>query len=367
MKKPLLIWLAILVLLVFTVFLLSCEKNYITQAPEEHVGDYHLFLYSITGGAAYDSIWALEYSTKTGEIIDTIKTPFWLIDLIYSTDGTSSALRIYDENGSNTVLAINNITGDTLASNFQNIGGRLFLSPDEQTLMLANGGNFALLAFPNLDSIYIEEINAHWGGFMTDGQKAFYMVSGIDSLFFIDFSDAENIIKTSMPINSVGLPAYPITSVVDSQNDRLILICEYGDDRAFIRVYDSNDFTVLKRLDLPKKYNVAPAIRPGTNEIFLAHQYQLSDDQNYVDVYNTEINVLSSFISSEDIRTVAQFKPYHIEFTPDGNMMYINLVTGFNFRAVLGINPNNKSVIQYLQPEYSDANIIRINPIDYSE
>ncbi len=71
MKKPLLIWLAILVLLVFAIFLLSCEKNYITQAPEEHVPEYHMTYNCVMptyGGPSY----VITINTNTHEVIDSV-------------------------------------------------------------------------------------------------------------------------------------------------------------------------------------------------------------------------------------------------------------------------------------------------------
>jgi len=368
MKKPSLIWLTAISLLLFAVFLLSCEKNYITQAPEEHAGDYDL-LYIHAGGEYNGPLNTLIYSTKSGELIDTIKTQYFIEDLRFAKDGLKAVIGSWEPSTLNpSVLAVNYPNMDTIAIRDGVICRRMEFSPNEQSVFCCDGTMVSILSYPDLSNIYIDTVENFDGGFLTSVDSAFYLVSGIDSIFVIDYSDRQNVTVSTATIGSIsGGGTVPVSCAVDYINERIIIVSNYNDEKSYIHVLNSNDLSMIQFLVVDRLYNGSLAIRPESDKIYLKLSGNYGDfEHNYIDVYNVYSNTQSKFINFGDITFIGVHLPYKMEFTPDGKTLYVlmgsNQYSPFN---VLGFDPDTGDIMQFLAPESSaGGQIIRINPIN---
>ncbi len=357
-------------ILILTVILLSCEKNYITQAPEEHVGDYDL-LYIHAGGGWDDPLHSLKYSTKTGEVIDTIKTPYVIADLQFTKDGTKAVMSIWEQKtGAPSVLAVNYPLMDTIGILEGIAGEKIYFSPDEQEVITCWGPTIAILSFPDLSPIFVDTVANYEGGFLTSNDSAFYLVSGVDSIFVIDYTDRKNVTITAQIIgSSSGAGAVPGPCAVDFENEQIIIVMNYDNEYSYIHVLNSNDISLIQQLFVNRLYNGTPGIRPGGDEIYLKLSGLLGDyDNHYIDIYNFSSNTLRTYINLKDIA----FNGVHIidqlEFTRDGRELYVLMGSNQYYPfVVLGFNLDNDEIVHYLLPETAaNGNLVRINPIDKS-
>ena len=368
MKKPSLICFAVLILLLFAVIILSCEKNYITQAPEEHVGDYDL-LYIHAGGGWDDPIHSLKYSTKTGEVIDTVKTPYAINDLQFTNDGTRAVLSIMGQKtGIQSIISINYPSMDTIGIH-EGIGGRkIYFSPDEQAVLTCWGSTVAILSFPDLTPIFVDTVDNYEGGFLTASDSAFYLVSGVDSIFVIDYTDRQNISVTANTIGSTtGGERVPGPCAVDYENAHIIVVTNHNNEYSKIHLLNSNDLSLVQSLFVNRLYNGTPAIRPGSYEIYLKLSGLLGDDEHqYIDVYNTASNTLRTYINLKDIAFSGVRIIDQLELTSDGRELYVLMGTNQYYPfIVLGFDLDNDEIIHHLLPETAaNGHLVRINPID---
>ena len=145
MKRRFLICLSALIPLVFTVFLLSCEKNYITQAPEEHIPEYHITFCYVSDGML-DPKYIITINTKTHQVIDSIEltaTPYR--DMAYIDGGNKAVITNYDN-----LYIEDALTHDTLAIT-DAIGIDIKISSDEQYLVSSESKY--ILTLPDLTII----------------------------------------------------------------------------------------------------------------------------------------------------------------------------------------------------------------------
>ncbi len=344
MRKPSLICLTAVILLLFAIILLSCEKNYITQAPVEHVGDYDL-LYIHAGGGWDDPLHSLKYSTKTGEVIDTIKTPYVIADLQFTKDGTKAVISIWEQKtGAPSVLAVNYPLMDTIGILEGIAGEKIYLSPDEQAVLACWGPTIAILSFPDLTPIFVDTIANYEGGFLTSNDSAFYLVSGVDSIFVIDYTDRQNVTITAQIIgSSSGGGTVPGPCAVDYVNERFILVSNYNNEKSYIHILNSNDLSLTQFLVVNRLYNGTPGIGPGSDKIYLKLSGQLGDyEHNYIDVYNIGSNTVQKYINFGDITFIGVPLPNQFEFSPDGEIMYVLMGSNQYYPfTVLGFDLDN--------------------------
>ena len=370
MKKPFLILPAALALLMLAVILLSCEEKCTCPVEEEHIGDYHL-IYSHAGGDGETSPYlVLTYSTKTGRVIDTLETNYYLRDMRFTSDGSKMVVLTGTSSPSAEpkLITVDNVSGDTLALLSVNFGGSMYLSPDETKMLVCGGSMLAIYSFPMLDIIFSEEVANDGGGFLTAGDSIYYYNYNIDSLSIIDYSNPADIIKTAIPIRSYGLPAYPTGAVTNYDRHYLFLAARFGDyTGSVLKIYDSNNIEEQNSLDVMKYYNSQPVIRPGTDEIYLCANHAEASGYDFVDLYYASLNIVITYLNAANISTEDHFKPQQVDFTPDGNLMFVMLGGGPTFSSVIGIQLSDKAIIHMLRPTEPLASFIRIDPTDYSK
>ena len=219
--------------------------------------------------------------------------------------------------------------------------------------------------------IYVDTIDNYEGGFLTSNDSAFYLVSGVDSIFVIDYSDQQNVIITANTIgSSSGGGTEPGPCAVDYENNRIIFVSTTAEGNSQIYILNSDDLSLIQWLWVGRKYNGTPGIRPGSDEVYLKYSTVFgAEADNLIDIYNIGSNTLIRYLRYGDIFYMSLFRPKQFEFTPDGNFIYI--LMGSNYYhplTVLGINLSSDDAIHHLAPEKnSHGHLIRINPIDFSE
>ena len=371
MKKPFFAFAVILILSLIGALLLSCEKKCTCPVDVETVGDYDL-LYIHAGGILNDTLYALyslNYSTETGSLNDTILTLYHINDLHFTQDGLRAVMSI-DNLGpiQNSVLAIDYPSFDTMAIFDKSDGYRIYFSPDEQEVISCFGSIISILSFPDLTPIFIDTVDNYDGGFLTSTDSAFYLVSGIDSIFVIDYTNRQDVAVTSATIGSAsGGGTVPGPCAVDYINNRMILVLATPEGNSHIHVLNSDDLSSVQWLWVDRRYDGKPGIRPYSDEVYLKYGTDIGEEtDNLIDVYNVTSNTLSNYLRSDDILFWSYFSPRILEFTPNGNSMFV--LTGSNLFArfsVLAFNLDNDKVNRQLEPEKdATANLIRINPIN---
>jgi len=370
MRKPKLAILAVAVLFVCNFLFVSCGKDKITQI-EEQSGDYDL-LYIHAGGGLNVPLNSLRFSTKTCEVSDTMKTPYVIDDLQFTRNGTMAVLNIWDQfTGAPSVISINYPSMDTIGLRESVGGNKIYYSPDEQAVLTCGGSQLSILTFPDLTPILIQTVNNYEGGFLTSGDSAFYLVSGIDSIFIVDYSDRQNITITTNTIGSIsGGGTMPGPCVVDYENKRLILVSNYNDEKSYIHILNSNDLSLIQFLVVNRLYNGTPGVRPESNEIYFKLSGLLGDNNsNYMDIYDVGSNTLKTYINFNNISFTGYSLPHQIEFTPDGRTIYVSMGSNqYAHYSVLEFRPGNVELVHELGPDHNaHGYLIRINPIDKSK
>jgi hypothetical protein len=116
MKQSLIV-LAVGLLLGLVIFISSCDRDCLS--PDTHVPEYHLIYGNagIEGIDIYDSSWALTYSTKTGEVIDSFFTTYYINDIQFTRDGSMAVWTAFNRAGAENVVWVTNYpVDDTIAT-----------------------------------------------------------------------------------------------------------------------------------------------------------------------------------------------------------------------------------------------------------
>jgi hypothetical protein len=367
MRQSLII-LAIGMLLGLIVFVSSCERDCNCLSPEDHIPEYHLIYPNsgIEGVDVYDSSWVLTYSTKTGEVIDSFKTTYYINDIQFTRDGSMAVWTATNLSVPEHVVWVTNYPiDDTIAFRGGLHGERLAFNPDETRIMLHYIDAITILSFPDLTPILTDTVQHNDAGFLPGVDKYFHVVGNKDSLYVVDYSNPESIVTTAIFLASppdIGISPY--IGVVDYERNLITLICEPDEEYSYIHVRDASDYSFVQQNVTPVHYHDRAFARPGSDEIFM---YSIETgwswwEMDRLDYYSVELNAVFSFMKRHDIVLFeGKFAFDQIEFTPDGETMYLGHV------IPLGVRIADKKVIQRLQPKIPAARVIRINPRDFSQ
>ncbi|SYZ71842.1 hypothetical protein TRIP_C10041 [Candidatus Zixiibacteriota bacterium] len=348
--------------------LLSCGDKSTNNATITS-GDYHL----IYGPVLMPDLklHTYTYSTKTGERFDTSTgTDLYYSDFRFAAGGTIAAYTGWHQSlrsGPKVTWVTTYPAGDTVALK-EGIGAKtLSLSADESELLLFGLYGFMLLSFPPLDSIYQDSIGI-MGGFLTVPDKFYFLDTIKDTIYTIDYSNPESIQSGKKPLNLVDSGKVIAATAVDYNNHRLyILLSNHLTESSLIAVFDSDSLNLLKKLSV-SRYLCGLSIYPNYDACYFFGNGAIGSERNQIDKYSFASNSLQPFLKNGDVNTPDPFQPRHIEFTPDGNEMFVLIAGGlWGPSPILGLNLYNKEITQYLKCDSGAISIFRINPIDYSK
>ncbi len=365
MKRITLFVVIIGVVLFIPILFLSCDEECVCNPPEEHIPEYHM-LYGPGGEASIEHHEVYIISTRTGELIDSIRNDGWPYkNLLCSNDG-SKVVFTYGY-GPDKLTWVKDYPSNTLVSRLENWGGgKLYLDPQDRFLALSNNELFAIFSFPDLLLVFVDSTPTLGGGFLTSDSSAFFYREDIDSLYTLDFSNPASVTKSVIQLKLDGLPVRPTMAQVDYINNRLIILTAFMDDprtSSVILVYDTQNLGKIQQLH--SRLYGAIELHPDMNRVF-CYKSGATAEVNLIDIYYINSNTVQSFIEYDNIITELPFHPGQVLFTPDGNQMYI-LNGIFGPESVIGIQIADKRVIQYIKIYPADVRRLRINPVDRSD
>lgn len=260
----------------------------------------------------------------------------------------------------------------------------IYLDKDENHVMIMtkSGSGFSVYAFPDLNLVLTDTTHVEDGGFLPGGNRIFYFITGVDSLFVVDFGNLDSVTTVSIPVESQGAPLIPDAAAVDYMNERLILLLTSTDySTTFFQVLDTRTLSTLQQLAIRRYYHNL-TVHPNGNQVYAYAADIYLDSINRIDIYNISSNTLQSFLGPADIVSEKTFIPRMVQFTPDGEIMYVLIWTGPILckdvsdmgyltptpggASVLGMRLSDESVIHHFTPEFGAARVIRINPIDWA-
>ena len=360
MKRRFLICLSVLIPLVFTVFLLSCEKNYITQVPEEHVPEYHMTFCYVTDGI-HEPKYIITINTKTHQVIDSIEltaTPYR--DMAYIDGGNKAVITNYDH-----LYIEDALTHDTLAIT-DAIGIDIKISSDEHYIV--SDESKYILSLPDFAIIDSTDTLRHIG---IDGtNKILYAYSYPDSqIYSINFSatpyETTIVDATNMRGEPIKLHYYGYLSP-DNETLLLSYICQGGYG---LVEYDADSLYVRNEIECLGLKN---AVWTSDGNIC----YGTNFDYNVVK-YNIITKIYTIIIDQTDIYTgvykvnvAEELYPIDIQITPDDKHLYVQIAgrTLFANGHTLVYDLEAKEFIyRYEYSKSLDAwNFMSLNPKDWS-
>jgi hypothetical protein len=348
------------------------------QCPISETGDwepdYH-FTYSYVGSET-GSTFVLTYSSKTGEVIDSMpcgSTPF--SDMAFSSAGEyvcyTSILNL--DIGTAETWVERTSTGDTIAY-LSGIGTRgCLISPDDQHVLLFGGHTLAILTLPNLSTYYMDTLHSHGALFHPYEEKVFMCLNrAMDSLFVMDYS--------SIPVIFSSIP-------VEDENGRLLLTkgpLMVTEDYLFLNpyekfpsvgyyfhVYEVETLEPVSKLhtNLPTVYR-GRDLHPDGKRLFLS--YNGGSELPWISgvhVYNLVTGSLLPYISQSEIAdSYHQIAPTDLVFFPEGeSFLLLDGGTGFWLGPLLEINTSTKEVIRRWAHSDGVSWFVRLNPKDWSK
>ncbi len=359
MRKPSLIWLAGLILLLFAVFLLSCEKNYITEAPDEHVPEYHMTFCYVTEDIHYGSKYILTINTKTHDIIDSIELigePYR--DMAYIDGGNKAIITNYDHLYIEDVL-----THDTLAIT-DDLGLEIKISSDDQYIV----GDLSkyVLSLPDLIIIDSTEGLDYIG---IDGtNRILYAYSYPDSqIYSIDFSTTHHettiVDATNMRGDRIKLHYY---SYLSPDNETLLLsyVCHGGYG---LIEYDADSLYVRNEIECLGLRNVV-----WTSDGNICYGTNFNRD---VVKYNIATKIYTIVIDVSTINSMIYWTeieeglfPARLQITSDDKYLYIqtaHAISENGYTLVYDIKAK-EFIYRYEYSKYG-WNFMSLNPKDWSK
>jgi hypothetical protein len=318
--------------------------------------------YFIYGYGAYGEVYT--YSTKTGQIVDSVKYPVGFFDARFSKDGkyayyTAQRPRISDP----PVTWIEEFaTRDTL-SILDGIGGYwLSVSSDGRYLLISATTKLALLEIPSLNVVYQKDDGRLWlyGAIHPSKNVAYVPIKGVDSLLIIDFR-ASAIRDSMVPLfNGDGIPTRGNSVAIT--NDGKTMIIGHGQLR------DAETLEFLK--EFHHSASIGPYFHPDGERVFFL-QYQELDVGQQGEVWELNLKTLfmTRILREADFAAYSPyfaFSPCDMDFTPEGK--YALIVNGgaghdFGVGVILKLDCDTYRIVDAIYPPpFSISQLIRINP-----
>jgi len=354
-------------IIILGVFLLSCEKNYITQAPEEHVPEYHM-TYCYVSNGDYEPKYIITINTNTREVIDSITyNEMQFRDIQFLDGGNKAFLTGYPDTFIEDV-----ITRDTV-SLIDEYYYSLLISSNERFCAVTKSKIY-LLSLPDL--ILIDSVNNDYlipiG--IDDSRMIFYTYYFDTSLIYaIDFSVSPSETTIVDIVDWRPNPNRKISALLSPDNKTLLINSE-EEFRSFILFEYSTD-SLSYVTEIPGKKLYSPVwtkdckICYGTND-------------GSVVKYNTQTKIYSTIIDKNNISTPDYhwdsgegFYASYLQLTPNDKHLYIQLPPNCGGPCIgvggqtLVYDLNTKEFIyRYDYSEYSAIGwgLMRINPKDWS-
>jgi len=367
MKRRFLICLSVLIPLVFTVFLLSCEKNYITQVPEEHIPEYHM-TYNCVFQSETGPGYILTINTVTHEVIDSVEYSDRNYNNLAYFDGGNKAL-ITDYHS---LYVEDVLTHDTLAYTDRDFCGFRISSNELYCATIIT--KIFLLSLPDLGIIDSVD-NSNLLPIGIDGDRrilyAYYYDSSL--VYAINFSVSPSETTVVDFYDWQPNPNRKISAFLSPDNKTLLVNSEeaYG---SYILVELSTD-SLSYVSEIPGQKLYSPV---WTNDSKICYGV---NDGNVIK-YNTQTKIYSTVIDKNNIFTPDYhwdlgegFYATYLQLTPNDKHLYIQLppncggpCAGFGGHTLVYDLILQEFVYRY---DYSDYPIVcngimRLNPKDWS-
>ncbi len=355
----------LLVIVATAVWLLSCDDDCPTCPKPPAEPDYQL-LYSYVG--QYPDTYVLTYSTKSGEIVDSALyqgNPFDA--MVFSHDGQYACYTShYDlELGASETWVTRWATGDTVAYQKGIGAGAAYLSEDDQFLLLSLGEIIAILRFPNLETVFLDSISSGGGSLHPTLQIAYVgMQTSMDTIVVLNY--AGDPIETSYIrlSDSHGNRVFASGPFLCT-NELLFVNSFIPSVVSYLQIYDVNTFGLIREY-VARMYSGGSLHEDG-KRLYLSHiafigSFPVSGG---IDLYNLETNTFQPWIAEGeiDLGTGEPFVPNQVEFTPDGESMFVlSGGNGFWLGPVLQLSTRTKEVIQRFDNSDGFSRLIRLNP-----
>ncbi|TFH65775.1 MAG: WD40 repeat domain-containing protein [Candidatus Zixiibacteriota bacterium] len=333
----------------------GCTKEKCVVCPPEQppAEKEYYFLYSY----GFNN-WVYTYSTKTGQIIDSVKYPgypFW--DVRFSKDGKYAYYA-----GGGSIWITDFATGDTVAIT-EGYGGWLSLSSDGRYLLLSGARVLKLLEIPSLNVVYQKDDGRLWlnGAVHPSKNVAYVPIKGVDSLLMIDFRTS-TIRDFAVPLFRSDGTLVRATNAVVSKDGRTVIIS--GGIRVQLR--DAETFQLLREY-YPGR-NTAYPHPDGVRVFFLQEKDFTIGQPAEVWELNLRTLLMTRVLGGEDFIAYSPYfalTPTDMDFTPDGKYAFIiSGVAGQEFGAgtILKLDCSTYKIVDAIYPSLGISNWIRINP-----
>ena len=368
MKRRSLICLSVLIPLVFTVFLLSCEKNYITQAPEEHIPEYHM-TYCYVSHGDYEPIYVITINTKTHEVVDSVgysELPYR--NLAFFDGGYKALITDY-----HSLYVEDVITHDTLTHSNREFGG--FRISSNELYCATIETKIFLLSLPDLDIIDSVD-NTNLLPIGIDGNNkilyAYYFDSSL--VYVIDFSESPSETTVVDIVYWRPNANRKISAFLSPDNTTLLINSQEAYNSNILFEYGTDSLSYVGEIPGQKLYSPV-----WTNDSKICYGI---NDGNVIQ-YNTQTKIYSTVIDKNNIFTPDYnwelgdgFYATKLQLTPDNKHLYIQLppncggpCAGFGGHTLVYDIIMQKFVYRYDYSDYlhNGSGIMKINPKDWSE
>ena len=366
MKKPSLIWLTGIIPLLFAVFFLSCEKNYITQVPEEHIPEYHM-TFSFVRHDESDSNYVLTINARTHEVIDSIgylEEPFR--DIQFIDDGNKALIT-----GNQSVYIADVLSHDTLVFLDRNIGymGSLIISSNQKYLThLGTGfGIYLLSDLSFVDSVHNSSLLPIGIDDIKDILYAFKRDTSL--IYLIDFSVTPSDTTIVDILNWRSNPDRTVSGFLSPDNSTILINSKEGPDEYHFLEYDTDSLKC--RQEIQNQYLFRPIWTTDKISCF-----GISDGN--VVKYNTQTHIYSIIINKNNVYSpdywvdAYEFKAMYVELTADDRYLHIQTPPRCGGPCVringhtLVYDLQTKEFVYRYEWSESGGNLMRINPKDWS-
>jgi hypothetical protein len=308
------------------------------------------------------------YSTKTGQIVDSVKYPVSFFDARFSKDGKYAYYTAQRPGVSDPpVTWIEEFARRDTLSLLDGIGGYwLSVSSDERYLLISGTTKLTLLEIPSLAIVYQREYEKGWDhGTIHQFKDIAYVGSNtLDSLLIIDFR-ASNIRDSTVPLfwGDGTTPTSALSAAVSKDGKTIILNAGRG-----WQLRNAETLELLR--EFPHVASFGPYLHPDGERVFFL-QYEELDVGQQGEVWELNLRTLlmTRILREEDFAAYSPyfaFSPCDMDFTPDGKYAFIiNGGAGHSFGVgtTLKLDCDTYKIVDVIYPPpFSISQLIRINP-----
>lgn len=334
------------------------EKCVVCPPVQPPVEKEYYFLYN---GGFYN--WVYTYSTKTVQIVDSVKYPVGFLDARFSKDGkcayyTAQRPRVSDP----PVTWIEEFSTRDTISLLDGIGGyRVSVSSDDRFLLISGTTKLALLEIPSLAIVYQREYGNAWahGAIHPSRNIAYVGNNAIDSLLMIDFR-TPTIRDSMIPLyNGKGSPISALS--VGITNDGKFMIVGHGQLR------DAKTLALLK--EFYHTASLGPYFHPDGERVFFLQRKEIEIGQP-AEVWELNLRTLlmTLVLGGEDFIAYSPYfalTPTDTDFTPDGKFAFI--ISGQSDQStgsgvILKLDCDTYKIVDAIYSPLGGSDLIRVNP-----